>query len=138
MRGFILASATLISFSQQSMFLLLVLISTNLEKDCSQRYVVTNGVSISNDFLAIKGYGTIWWHQNGESVVVLKSYCWSWLFWSSIISSRYSSLTSAVATLTWMAVSPTMDMTLWWGSIHQYTLRVHLSVWQLLTSAPQV
>ena len=51
------------------------------EKDCSQRYVVTNGVSISRAFLAITGYGTIW------------------LCSSSMISSRYSSLTSAVATL---------------------------------------
>jgi len=49
MRGFTVASATLISFSQQSLFLLLVLISTNLKKGCSQRYVVTNGVSISRD-----------------------------------------------------------------------------------------
>jgi len=60
MRGFALASATLISFSQQSQFLLLVLLSTNIEKDCSQRYVVTNGVSISRAFLAVRGYGTIW------------------------------------------------------------------------------
>ena len=86
MRGFTLASATLVSFSQ----------STILEKDCSQRYVVTSGVSISRAFLAIRGYGTMWWQQH---VVVLKSCCWSRLCWSSRISWKYSSLTSAVATL---------------------------------------
>lgn len=61
--------------------------------------VVINGASISRAFLAIRGYGTIWWHQNVESVVVLKSCCWGWLCWGSKFSSRYSSLTSAVATL---------------------------------------
>ena len=60
---------------------------------------ITNGVSISWAFLAVIGYGMIWLHQNVESVVVLKSYYWSWLCWSSMISSRYSSLTSAVSTL---------------------------------------
>ena len=99
MFDFTLASATPISFSQQSPFLLLVLTSTNLEKDHSQRYVVTNGASISTAFLAVRGYGTIWWHQNVESIFVLKNSSWSGLCWSSMILSRYSSLTSAVATL---------------------------------------
>jgi len=40
--------------------LLVILISTNLKKDCTQRYVVTNGVSISRALLAVRGYGTIW------------------------------------------------------------------------------
>jgi len=97
MRGFTMASPTLVSFSQQSLFLLLVLISTNFERDCSQRYVVTNGMRISRAFLVVRGYGTIWWHQNVESVVVLKSCCRSGLCWSSVISS--TSLTSAVAKL---------------------------------------
>lgn len=99
MRGFTLASATLISFLQQSLFLFFIFMSTILEKDCLHRYVVTNGMSISRAFLAIRGYGTIWWHQNVESIVVLKSCCWTWLCWSSMISSRYSSLTFVVATL---------------------------------------
>ena len=68
-------------------------------KDCSQRYVVTNGMRISRDSLAIRGYAAIWRHQNVESFVVLKSCCWTWLSCSPMISSRYSSFTSAVATL---------------------------------------
>lgn len=89
----------LMSFSQQSLFLFFVFMSSILEKDCSQRYVVTNGMKISRASLAITGYVTICWHQNVESVVVLKSCCWTWLCWISMISSRYSSLTSVVSTL---------------------------------------
>ena len=37
-----------------------VFMSTIVEKDCSQRYVVTNGMSISRAFLAIRGYAAIW------------------------------------------------------------------------------
>ena len=99
MRGFTFASATLISFSQQSLFLFFVLMFTIIENDCSQRYVVTNGMRISRAFLAIRGYAEIWRHQNVESVVVLKSCCWTWLSCSPMISSRYSSFKSAVATL---------------------------------------
>ncbi|XP_077287937.1 uncharacterized protein LOC143912526 [Arctopsyche grandis] len=40
-RGFTLASATLMLFPQQSLFLFFVFMSSILEKDCSQRYVVT-------------------------------------------------------------------------------------------------
>jgi len=64
------ASATLISFLQQSLFPFLVFMSSIPEKDCSQRYVVTSAASISRAFLATRGYGTIWWRQNVESVVV--------------------------------------------------------------------
>lgn len=42
MRGFTLAGATLVSFSQQSPFLFFVLISIILDEDSSQKYAVTN------------------------------------------------------------------------------------------------
>lgn len=42
MRGFTLAGATLVSFSQQSPFFFFVLISIILEEDSSQKYAVTN------------------------------------------------------------------------------------------------
>ena len=64
-----------------------------------QGYVVTNGVTISRAFLEVSGHVTIWWYQNVENVVVQKSCFWSWLYWSLMISSRYLSLTFAVATL---------------------------------------
>ena len=64
--------------------------STILEKDCSQRYVVIEGISISRAFLAIRGYDMIWWHHHVEKIIVLKSFCWTCLWCSSMISSRYS------------------------------------------------
>ena len=109
---FTLASGTLISFSQQSLFLFFVSMSNILKRDCWQRYDVTNGMSISRAFLARRGYGTMWWHQNVESVVVLKSCCWTWLCCSSMISSRYSSLTSEPNHRT-----PETDSPNPWGSI---------------------
>ena len=56
----------------------------------------TNGKSISRTFLGIRGYATKWWHQN---VVALNSCCWTILFCSSMISPKYSSITSLIATL---------------------------------------
>ena len=108
----ILASVTLRSFSQQSLFLFFVFVSTILEKECSQRYryVVINDISISRTFLVLRGYAAIWWHQNVESVVVLKSYRWTWLCCCWMISPRYLSLTSAVATLNVQTISA------WWPS----------------------
>lgn len=44
---------------RNKVFLFFVFMSTILEKDCSQRYVVTNGVSISRAFLAIRGYDLV-------------------------------------------------------------------------------
>ena len=76
-----------------------VFMSTIVEKDFLQRYIVTNGISISRAFLGRSGKATIWWHKNVESIVVLKSCCWTWLCWSSMISSKYLSMTSALSTL---------------------------------------
>lgn len=92
MRGFTLASATLMSFSQQSLFLFFVFMSSILEKDCTQRYVVTNGRKNSRAFFTITGYLSICWRQNVESIVVLESGCWT------LVLSRYSALTSTVST----------------------------------------
>ena len=92
MCGFTLVSATLsYYFRNKVCFLSLSLCtSTILEKDCSQRFAVTNGISISRAFLPTRGYVTKWWHQNIESVVVLKSWCWTCLCCSSLMTNATS------------------------------------------------
>jgi len=59
---------------------------------CNKQYNNFQGFPNNNMMLPIRR------HQNVESVVVLKSCCWIWLCWISVISSRYSSLTSAIST----------------------------------------
>lgn len=58
-------------------------------------YFVTNSVSISKDFLAIRRHSVIWRYQDVNSDIVLKSCCWTRICCNLMISSRYSSLTSA-------------------------------------------
>jgi len=70
--------------------------------------------------------------KKNESIVVLQSYCWTWLCWSSMISSRYSSLTSAVTTLRERLSHPCW-MWLWWGN----NCRQTPSAWELLAWVPQ-
>src|SRR6218665_1286198 len=73
MLGFSLERVTLMDCSHSSLILFLVLISTNFENPCSQRYDVTNGVRISRATLAIRGY--ILPFGSTKSLRVLLYYC---------------------------------------------------------------
>lgn len=86
MRGFTLERASLMSFSQQSLLLLLVFMSS-IPKTIAHKELTKKTFFIFIFFLAITGYFSICSHQNVQSVVVLMSCCWTWLCWSSMISS---------------------------------------------------
>lgn len=132
MRSFTLASATLIRFSLECLFLFFVFMSTILKKDCSQRYVVTNGMSISRAFLAIR-YNLVspkCWECCSEKLLLNLAL----LKFNDVVEVLIIDICCCNTKRERLAVSLMLDMTLWWGSIH----RAHLSAWQLLASDPRV